>query len=57
MVVNSTTFHETPATSLQLNLAGTFTLEPLEPVLKFWSEELSLPVNVTFAPYGQLFQA
>lgn len=45
-----------PEMPLQLLVAGTFTLQPLEPALRFWSEEMSLPINVTFSPYAQVLQ-
>jgi FkbH-like protein len=38
-------------------VAASFTAEPIQPVLEFWSRELHLPARVRFAPYGQVFQA
>ena len=39
-----------------LAIAATFTAEPLEQPLAFWTTELNLPVSVEFAPYNQVFQ-
>lgn len=39
-----------------LGLAATFTAEPLEPVLEFWTRELGLPLALRAAPYNQVFQ-
>ena len=39
-----------------LVIASTFTAEPLQEVLRFWSEELKTPLDITFAPYQQIFQ-
>jgi hypothetical protein len=39
-----------------LVIAATFTAEPLEQPLAFWTTELNLPVSVEFAPYNQVFQ-
>ncbi len=40
-----------------LAIAATFTAEPLEEVLAFWNDELSLELPIRFAPYHQVFQA
>ena len=37
-------------------IGATFTAAPLEEPLRFWTGELSLPHDVVFAPYQQLFQ-
>jgi FkbH-like protein len=37
-------------------VAASFTAEPLEPVIGFWAAELSLPMEVSFAGYDQVFQ-
>lgn len=39
-----------------LAIAATFTAEPLEPSLRFWTEQLALPNRIEFAPYNQVFQ-
>lgn len=39
-----------------LAIAATFTAEPLADPLAFWTEELGLPHQAAFAPYGQVFQ-
>ncbi|HEX7239483.1 MAG TPA: amino acid adenylation domain-containing protein, partial [Longimicrobiaceae bacterium] len=39
-----------------LAVSATFTAEPVEAPLRFWSEALDLPFRVEFAPYAQLFQ-
>lgn len=38
-------------------IASTFTAEPIEEVLSFWMAQLRQPTAVTFAPFGQMFQA
>jgi FkbH-like protein len=40
----------------RLVLCGTWTQEPLVPVLEFWSDTLRLDPAVQLAPYAQLFQ-
>lgn len=40
-----------------LVVSATFTAEPIEPVLDFWSETLGQPAEVVFAPYNQVFQS
>jgi len=37
-------------------VAATFTAEPLQEPLKFWWSELAVEVELSLAPYGQLFQ-
>lgn len=37
-------------------VAATFTAEPLEDPLRFWSRELHYPFSPQFAPYNQIFQ-
>lgn len=37
-------------------VAATFTPEPIEDSLAFWSRELALSADVAFAPYNQIFQ-
>ncbi|MCK6550477.1 HAD-IIIC family phosphatase [Myxococcota bacterium] len=38
-------------------ITATFTAEPIEDVLAFWLSELAIDAGITFAPYGQTFQA
>ena len=46
-----------PATSLQIRVAGTFTLEPLEEFLSFWLPPLGLiGAEISIGGYNQLFQ-
>ncbi len=40
----------------KIAIAATFTAEPLERVLSFWSSELDTPWEIQFAPYNQIFQ-
>ncbi len=40
----------------QVAIAASFTAEPVEEVIGFWAAELSLPLTVSFAGYGQVFQ-
>jgi amino acid adenylation domain-containing protein/FkbH-like protein len=39
-----------------INIAATFTAEPLEEPLRHWMRELQTPVAVHFAPFNQVFQ-
>jgi FkbH-like protein len=41
---------------LTIAIAATFTAEPLDEPLKFWTGELAIPAVMKFAPYHQLFQ-
>ncbi|NET58108.1 MAG: FkbM family methyltransferase [Symploca sp. SIO2E6] len=40
----------------QLAVTATFTAEPVEKSLAFWMQELDMPSQIEFAPYGQVFQ-
>ena len=40
----------------QLTLSGTWTLDPLVPVVEFWLGLLQLDAGIRVAPYAQLFQ-
>lgn len=39
-----------------LNIAATFTAEPLKSALEFWINKLNFPFDINFAPYNQVFQ-
>lgn len=41
---------------LPLTVSANFTVEPIEDALRFWADELSLPITPRFAPYNQVFQ-
>lgn len=41
---------------IKVVVASTFTAEPVEESLKFWSDYLAVPVQTSFAPYNQVFQ-
>ena len=41
---------------LTVRVVASYTAEPLAEVLRFWAGELALPMAVSFAPYGQVFQ-
>ena len=41
---------------MSIVVAGMFAVDPLEAVLKFWIEKLSLPAQAILAPYNQVFQ-
>jgi FkbH-like protein len=41
---------------LAIAIAATFTAEPLEEPLKFWTAELAIPAVTKFAAYQQIFQ-
>lgn len=40
----------------ELVVAGTFTLDPLRPVLERWTEKLGLALDLRFSGYNQVFQ-
>jgi FkbH-like protein len=40
----------------QVMIAASFTAEPIEQAIGFWADEMSVPMDVRFAPYGQVFQ-
>ncbi len=42
--------------ALQICVASTFTAEPLEDVLKFWSDHFGIRTHIHFAGHGQVFQ-
>ena len=37
-------------------VSATFTAEPIEPCLGFWTSRLGIPGRIEFAPYNQVFQ-
>ena len=39
-----------------LCVAATFTAEPLADSLNFWADQFATPIDLTFAPYNQIFQ-
>lgn len=41
---------------ITLAIAATFTAEPIDESLNFWSRELKIPLRIEFAPYNQVFQ-
>lgn len=41
---------------MRVSVAATFSAEPLEAVIHVLGRELQLPVEVAFAPFGQIFQ-
>lgn len=43
-------------TKKAIAVAGTFTVEPIEESLRYWMQQLAVPVQVRFAPYNQVFQ-
>lgn len=45
--------HQQPIT---IAVTASFTAEPLQESLEFWSRELNLPIQCRFAPYNQMFQ-
>src|SRR5207247_5418095 len=49
---------DTPETPVKTSIciASTFTAEPLEDSLRFWSRHLGVPTDIEFAPYNQIFQ-
>jgi predicted enzyme involved in methoxymalonyl-ACP biosynthesis len=45
-----------PMQKLNIVVAATFTIEPLEDSLTFFMDKLAIPYQIQFAPYNQLFQ-
>ncbi len=41
---------------LKLAIASTFTIELVEPAIRFWMGKIETPFNIVFAPYNQIFQ-
>ena len=44
------------AANFDVILASSFTIEPIEPGLKYWFKKIDIPANIRFAPYNQIFQ-
>jgi FkbH-like protein/FkbM family methyltransferase len=44
------------AVATNICVAATFTAEPLEDSLRFWSRYWGIPTDIKFAPYNQIFQ-
>lgn len=42
--------------SYRIAIAASFTAAPIESAIAFWARELPLPLDVSFAPYDQIFQ-
>jgi FkbH-like protein len=42
--------------SFQVSLCASFVIEPLQDYLTYWGNEFDLHLNVSFAPYNQIFQ-
>lgn len=47
---------QTPSDPAGIVIAATFTAEPLAESLKFWVQNLNLPVQIEFAPYNHVMQ-
>jgi amino acid adenylation domain-containing protein/FkbH-like protein len=45
-----------PEGDRKIAVAATFTAEPIEESLRYWMNELELPVKIEFAPFNQVFQ-
>ncbi|HEV2378033.1 MAG TPA: MupA/Atu3671 family FMN-dependent luciferase-like monooxygenase [Streptosporangiaceae bacterium] len=45
-----------PTADVPVAIGATFTAAPVQDPLRFWVDQLGLPVSVNFAPYNQLFQ-
>ncbi|MDQ6763754.1 MAG: amino acid adenylation domain-containing protein, partial [Bacteroidota bacterium] len=41
---------------LPVKICASFVAEPLEEILNYWNKELDLNIEVSFAPYNQVFQ-
>ena len=47
---------DSAAPKTKIVVASTFTAEPVEKPLQFWGDYFGWPVQVSFAPYNQVFQ-
>ncbi|MFC1505217.1 HAD-IIIC family phosphatase [Thermodesulfobacteriota bacterium] len=45
-----------PKPSLNISIAATFTIELIEPIIRFWLDTLHISANLEFAAYNQVFQ-
>ncbi|MDO8341560.1 MAG: amino acid adenylation domain-containing protein [Cellvibrio sp.] len=45
-----------PDYAVNLVVSGTFTIEPVEQGLLYWSEQFNQPLKVNFSPFNQCFQ-
>jgi FkbH-like protein/thioester reductase-like protein len=43
-------------TKININIAASFTSEPVEESLQYWLDKLSFAAKIEFAPYNQIFQ-
>lgn len=46
----------TKKNALPVHICSSFVAEPLTEYLEYWNNELDLNINVSFAPYNQIFQ-
>src|SRR4028118_2242809 len=42
--------------ALPVNLCASFVIEPLQDYLEYWSNEIGMNIQLSFAPYNQVFQ-
>ena len=47
---------ETDQLSMKISVASTFTCNPIEEAIQFWTEKFGLKTDVRFSPYDQVFQ-
>ncbi len=45
-----------PAARRRVSVSATFSLEPLQPYMDFWTRSFALPLDIRVAPYNQVFQ-
>lgn len=55
-IPNTDQIEKSYAPPQKIAITATFTAEPVEESLAFWTAELELPVKIEFAPYNQVFQ-
>ncbi len=49
-------FSDPVITQFNINITGSFTIEPIEKSLKFWFEKIDLPSVLNFVGFNQIFQ-
>jgi FkbH-like protein/thioester reductase-like protein len=55
-LLTTKTIKQNPQPLLNINIAASFTSEQVADSISFWLEKFSLPNNISFAPYNQIFQ-
>ncbi|MBC7888347.1 MAG: amino acid adenylation domain-containing protein [Ferruginibacter sp.] len=54
--INEITRSSAPTPALPLNICASFVIEPVQEYVEYWSNEFELNIDVSLAPYNQVFQ-